>query len=246
MCSGASSRGSLLWYRWTSEKWHASMFRKPDMTAGYLVSLLHRCTIALGKKRHQSSTPARRQRRIISGKVFTASLRKKWKPCQEKMYSGKSPEEPFLQRKFSAGVCCCAGSQGHPGQSAEWARSSPAPFSNQRGSVISSSFLSPPLKQTLQSAARTVWQQQQPGGWGVCRAHWGSQSALTHITCIIPITHITRITPITYITCSRSLASLHPKPSLLPGLCCSLLKPWKQGVMVSGTEPLKNTFDLRS
>lgn len=87
------------------------MFRKPDMTAGYLVSLLHRCTIALGKKRHQSYSSARRQRRIISGKVFTASLKKKkWKQCQEKVHSGKSPEEPFLLRKVHCqGLPWCPG-----------------------------------------------------------------------------------------------------------------------------------------
>lgn len=82
MCNGASSRGTLLWYRPTSEKWHASTFRKPDMTAGYLVSLRHRCTTALGKKRHQSYSSARRQRKIILGKVFTASLEKKKKKME--------------------------------------------------------------------------------------------------------------------------------------------------------------------
>lgn len=90
MCNGASSRGSLLWYRPTSEKWHASMFRKPGMTAGYLVSLLHRCTTALGKKRHQSYSSARRQRRIISGKVFTASVKKNGSHAKKNWTLGKA------------------------------------------------------------------------------------------------------------------------------------------------------------
>lgn len=157
MCNGASSRGSLLWYRPTSEKWHASMFRKPGMTAGYLVSLLHRCTTALGKKRHQSYSSARRQRRIISGKVFTASVKKKWKPCQEKLDFGKSP---FLWRKLTSGVAdgvcwgepwqeLCQGAvatpthglsgPGHP-------RCPSARAGNQWCSVISLSFLSSPVK----------------------------------------------------------------------------------------------------
>lgn len=123
MCNGASSRGSLPWYRPTSEKWHASMFRKPDMTAGYIVSLLHRCTTALGKKRHQSYSSARRQRRIISGKVFTASVKKK-EAMPRKAGCWEKPRRPFLWRKFTSGVtdgACwgkpcrsCAGEPGPP------------------------------------------------------------------------------------------------------------------------------------
>lgn len=130
MCNGDSSRGSLLWYRPTSEKWHASMFRKPDMTAGCLVSLLHRCTTALGKKRHQSYSSARRQRRIVSGKVFTASLKKEWMPCQEKLEPRKSPEEPFCEESsppellmvLAEGILGrrCTGELG-PAQPTDWA-----------------------------------------------------------------------------------------------------------------------------
>lgn len=120
MCSGTSSRGSLLWYRWTSEKWHASMFRKPDMTAGYLVSLLHRCTIALGKKRHQSSSSARRQRRIISGKVFTASLRKKMEAMPRKSVFWEKPRRAFSAKKVLCRGLLLCGEPGPP-RPIDWA-----------------------------------------------------------------------------------------------------------------------------
>ena len=159
MCNGASSRGSLLWYRPTSEKWHACLFRKPDMTAGYLVSLLHRCTTTLGKKRHQSYSSDRRQRRIISEKVFTVSLKKKLKPYQEKLLPRKSPEEPFCEESSPPGLLMvfaeeswqelCQGARatpshglcrpGHP----QWPS---ARAGNQQCSVISLSFLSSLVK----------------------------------------------------------------------------------------------------
>jgi len=71
------------------------MFRKAETTAGYLVSLLHRCTTALGDKRHQSYSSARRQRRIISGKVFTASLKKNGSYAKKNWVLGKA------QKSFS-------------------------------------------------------------------------------------------------------------------------------------------------
>lgn len=149
MCSGASSRGSLLWYRWTSEKWHASMFRKPDMTAGYLVSLLHRCTIALGKKRHQSYSSARRQRRIISGKVFTVSLEKKknGSRAKQKCILGKAQKSLFCGEGSVPGLPWCRGRS-----CAGSRRGIPSPFSgsgNQPRSGTSSASLSPPAKQTF-------------------------------------------------------------------------------------------------
>lgn len=198
MCSGASSRGSLLWYRWTSEKWHASMFRKPDMTAGYLVSLLHRCTIALGKKRHQSYSSARRQRRIISGKVFTASLKKKnGSRAKKKCILGKAQKSLFLQRKFTARVCSGAwagavpGSQGWPSQGAERAGSPPqrpsASAGNQRRSETSLPFPSPPVKQTLCNQQHGYRYQyihsRKPGGVRGCADLAGAAGALPPAGC---------------------------------------------------------------
>lgn len=135
------------------------------MTAGYLVSLLHRCTIALGKKRHQSYSSARRQRRIISGKVFTASLKKKnGSHAKKKCILGKAQKSLFLQRKFTARVCGGAwagavpGSQGWPGQGAERAGLPPAPFSERRQSAALRNLITIPLSSgytnSLQSATR--------------------------------------------------------------------------------------------
>ena len=159
MCNGASSRGSLLWYRPTSEKWHTSMFRKPDMTAGYLVSLFHRCITALGKKRHQSYSSARRQSRIISGKVFTASL-KKMEAMPRKIGSWEKARRAFLWRKFTFGVtdgacwgepwqelCWGAGATPAHGPSGPGHEQCPsARAGNQQRSVISLSFLSSLVK----------------------------------------------------------------------------------------------------
>lgn len=165
MCNGASSRVTLLWYRPTSEKWHASTFRKPDMTAGYLVSLCHRCTTALGKKRHQSYSSARRQRKIISGKVFTASLEKKkinkkMEAMPRKIGLWEKPRRAFLWRKFTSGVTdgACWGEpwqELYQGAEATPARGPSRPghpqcpsarAGNQRCSVISLSSLSSLVK----------------------------------------------------------------------------------------------------
>jgi len=113
------------------------MFKKADMTAGYLVSLLHRCTSALGKKRHQSYSSARRQSGIISGKVFTASVKKKnGSQAKKKLDAGKNLEEPFYEESSLPGLLMgLAGkalqevsSRGHLSPQIKWVRPPTVPF----------------------------------------------------------------------------------------------------------------------
>lgn len=121
------------------------------MTAGYLVSLLHRCTSALGKERHQSYSSARRQSGIISGKVFTASVKnKKWKACQEKNWMlGKEQQslsvKKFLFQDYWWGLLGRAlqevGSRGHSSPQTKWTSPS-ATAGDQWCTVISLSFFS--------------------------------------------------------------------------------------------------------
>lgn len=159
MCNGASSRGSLLWYRPTSEKWHATVFRKPDMTAGYLVSLLHRCTTALGKKRHQSYSSARRQRRIISRKVFTASLKKLGTYAKKKWIMGTAQKSLSVKKIHLQAYQWCLQSRalagavlGNQEHHNPWTKRPGHPKcpstrgGNQHCWAISLSFLSSPVK----------------------------------------------------------------------------------------------------
>lgn len=69
------------------------------------------------------------------------SEEKKWKPCQEKVYSGKSPEEPFSAKKVHCqGLQWCLGRSraGEPGLAQPRGRASRvAPSALQRAPAIS-------------------------------------------------------------------------------------------------------------
>lgn len=153
------------------------------MTAGYLVSLLHRCTIALGKKRHQSNSSARRQRRIISGEVFTAFLKKNGSHAKKNCILGKAQKSLFCGESSQPGFAMVPGQEPCRGARATPAHGLSEPghperpsarAGNQRGSVISLSFLSPPVKQTLcnqRHRPKTCISSRQPGGVRGCAEH---------------------------------------------------------------------------